>query len=87
MSANDDHDIMYVTWQESSSEESSSNGSDEPEGRKTEDGYVSPAEPVLFLNGNNNIPILNTGKQAWTKQQIADLISNKKSKPIATSGR
>ena len=33
MSANDDHDIMYVTWQDSSSEESSSKGSDEPEGR------------------------------------------------------
>ena len=49
-----------------------------------DDGYISPDEPTVYLNGNPNVPILREGKANWTNQQLADLMLNGKSKRICS---
>ena len=49
---------------------------------KDNDGYVSPEEETIYLNGNVEVPILKEGKTNWTNQQLVDLLLNGKSKRI-----
>ena len=72
----------FLSQESSSDDESAHRRRKKRKANSHDDGYISPDEPTVYLNGNPNVPILREGKTNWTNQQLADLILNGKSKRI-----